>query len=191
MKIEEKLETISSSLETAETDEDAKRKANKEIKQLKQSLEVLEKEKELPQLITEFNGYYDEVNGLVTALSDQTMKETAEQQLRIIKSDAESAIEHKDKTLLIQARNQVFNLGVTALQTAPSYWVDHYYKIENGDITFSNQEEATYYINKGKKAIDQNDNDELERCVRSLWKLMPPDKQNQMHDIISGITDKK
>ncbi|MFI5305532.1 MAG: Hsp70 family protein, partial [Nitrospiria bacterium] len=49
------IQSVASSLENAQIDEDEKRKANKQLKDLKTNLDILEKEKEMPQLTKEFN----------------------------------------------------------------------------------------------------------------------------------------
>ena len=54
-------------------------------------------------------------------------------------------------------------------------------------MVFSDKlKEAKYYIDKGEKAIQSGDVDELKRCTRQLNLLLPQEEQNKTK--LSGIS---
>ena len=53
---------------------------------------------------------------------------------------------------------------------------------------FISDKEAEYYINKGRRAIEVGDTEELKRCVKGLMLLLPPEQQQIIQNTMSGIT---
>ena len=51
---------------------------------------------------------------------------------------------------------------------------------------FINEKEAEYYTDKGIKAIEEGDVDELKRCVRQLSLLLPEEEKKK--NPLSGIS---
>jgi lipase chaperone LimK len=66
-------------------------------------------------------------------------------------------------------------------------WVHYFQQIIQGN-NFINEKEAKYYIEKGKRAIDLNDVEELKRCVHNLMLLLPREQQENIKKNLSGIT---
>jgi hypothetical protein len=50
------------------------------------------------------------------------------------------------------------------------------------------ENEANYYIQKGQRAIELGDTDELKRSINSLMLLLPPSEQKLIQGNMSGIT---
>ena len=59
------VSSVDTSLKNAKHDEDEKRKANKEIKDLKIYLDTMEKDKEIPQSVKEFSSLIGEVEKII------------------------------------------------------------------------------------------------------------------------------
>lgn len=186
--IESLISSIDSSLENANSDQDDKRKADKEIKDLKTALDNLEKEKEMPQLIKEFNSGVAEIEKLIIEVAVDDKKETFREQLGMLRSEGTKAIEQEDKTMLIKANEQVRELSAAVVLSNPQSWVYHFRQLSSGEHNYSNETEAQYYIDKGNKAIEASDIEELKRCVVNLISLLPADKQKKLSSEISGIT---
>lgn len=189
-KLENIIESISTSLKNASSDKDEKKKANKELKELKTILDELEKEKEMPQLIDEFNSTIEEIDDLINGLDQETEKAKFREQWEILKSEGNKAISNEDKHILARVNEQVNDLGFSVAFANPSVWVYQFEKITKGDYSFSNESEAEYYTNKGKRAIELGDVDELKRCVINLMKLLPPKEQQEINKGLSGISRK-
>jgi len=186
--IEDTIQSVQTSVKNAHIDEDEKRKANKQIKDLKISLDKIEKEKEMPQLTKEFYAKIESVQKTIDEYADEKDKDANNEQLSKMKIEGEKAIEDNDKTLLIRVNEQIEELGTRALFSNPATWIYHFQQITQSDKNFINEKEARYYIEKGKRAIELNDMDELKRCVHNLMLLLPSDEQETIKKNLSGIT---
>ena len=186
--INETIQSVQASVKNAHIDEDEKRKANKQIKDLKIALDKIEKEKEMPQLTKEFHAKIESVQKIIDEYADEKDKDANNEQLSKMKDEGEKAIEDNDKTLLIRVNEQIEELGARALFSNPATWIYHFQQITQGDKNFINEKEARYYIEKGKRAIEFNDMDELKRCVHNLMLLLPSDEQETIKKNLSGIT---
>lgn len=187
-KLDNTIQSANTSIGNAHTDEDEKRKAHKQLKDLKTKLDQLEKSKELPQLKKEFEDSVVSVQEVIDTLGDEKEKNMNNDQLKIIKEEGEKAIESKDKHLLMRVNEQVKDLGARVALSNPAMWAYQFEKLTSGSHNFLNEKEASYYISKGKRAIEMGDVDELKRCVHSLMLLLPPEEQETIKGGLSGIT---
>lgn len=182
------VEAISSSIQNAHLDEDEKRKANKQLKDLKIALDRLEKEKEMPQLIGEYRTGLESAQKIINEYADEKERDVYVDQLKEITAEGEKAVEHEDKDLLIRINEQLQELTARALFSNPATWVYQFEKITEGNSRFLDEKEARYYMDKGRRAIELGDTDELKRCVHSLLLLLPPEEQAEIRNNIAGIT---
>jgi molecular chaperone DnaK len=187
-KIDNTIQSVTTSIKNAHLDEDEKRKANKQLKDLKTTLDKLEKEKEMPQLIREFNTAIQSAQNIINEYADEKDRGSNNDQLNKIKAEGEKAISDDDKILLIRVNEQLNELAIKALFSNPATWVYQFQKIVEGNKNFINEKEALYYIEKGKHAIELCDFDELKRCVNNLMLLLPSEEQEEIRSSISGIT---
>ncbi len=187
-KLNNTIHSVSNSLKSAHIDEDEKRKANKQLKDLKMAIDKLEKEKEMPQLVKEFNDSVENTQKIITELSEDKDKVQHEEHLRKMKEEGEKAIAENDKVLLIRVNEQIIELGGKALFSNPATWVYQFRQITDSDKKFINEKEASYYTEKGRRAIELGDVEELKRCVHNLLLLLPSDEQEIMKSNLSGIT---
>jgi len=186
--LESTYESVNNSLDRADIDEEEKRKANKQLKDLKIHLDMIERDKEMPQLIREFK---DGLMKAEKAISEVGNKEEANQHTDIflaLKAEGERAIESEDKFLLTRVNEQIEDLKGRILFSNPAAWVWMFEKILAENKEFISDKEAEYYINKGRRAIEMNDTEELKRCVRGLMLLLPPEEQAKLQNTMSGIT---
>lgn len=186
--LHETVNSIEKSLKNAPSDEDEKRKANKQLKDLKVLLDKLEKEKELPQLIKLFRQRTGEVETMIAEIGLEQNKQRDLAQLTELKNEGEQAIHNKDKFLLIRVNEQILDLGRRIYFSHPGAWVQQFKQIIEGDNTFVNPKEAKYYIDKGNNCINAGDAEGLRQCVFNLLQLLPPEEQAVIRSQISGIT---
>ncbi len=187
-KLNNTINAVANSLRSAHIDEDEKRKANKQLKDLKMALDRLEKEKEMPQLVSEFKESIESTQKIITELGDDKDKVKHEEHLAKMTEEGEKAVTENDKALLIRVNEQIKELGAKALFSNPATWVYQFRQITDGNKKFINEKEASYYTEKGKRAIELGDVDELKRCVHNLLLLLPSDEQQTMQNNLSGIT---
>ncbi|MFC1600705.1 Hsp70 family protein, partial [Patescibacteria group bacterium] len=186
--LENLIDSINTSLKNASSDDDEKRKANKELKDLKRHIDSLEKEKEIPQLTKEFNSGIEEVENLINTLGQEKERNDFKEQLEILKTEGKKAIKNNDKHLLTRVNEQIKELSMSVAFSNPSTWIYQFEKITSGEYKFTNEKDAQYYKEKGRKAIGIDDIEELKRCVISLINLLPKDVQEEINSNLSGIT---
>ena len=187
-KLENTVQSVNTSIGNAHIDQDEKRKAHTHLKALKVKLDQIEKAKELPQLTKEFNEGIADVQKVIDTLGDAKEKEMNSDQVKTLKEEGEKAIESKDKYLLMRVNEQIKELGMRVALANPAMWVYQFEKLTTENHTFLSEKEASYYISKGKRAMELNDVDELKRCVHSLMLLLPPEEQEAIRGNLSGIT---
>jgi molecular chaperone DnaK (HSP70) len=186
--IKNAVQSVKTSLASAHFNNEEKQKAHKEIRDLKISLDKIEKQKEMPQLIKEFHKGIKSGQEIIDDYTADKDKDMNNNQLSKIKSEGEKAIKDKDKILLRRTNNQLHELTTKVLFSNPDIWIYQFQKIVSENNNFTNEKEAEYYITKGEKAIKINDIDELKQCVHSLILLLPSDKQEEIKNDLSGIT---
>lgn len=187
-KIQTLVQSLESSLSSAKVDEDEKRKADKQLKELKIRLDGLEKMKELPQLISEYNQKVKDIEEMIEQYGDQKEKNMYTDQLRVLKEQGDLAIEKSDKVMLSQSLEQLQELVHKVLFSNPASWVYMFNKIKETGHAWLNPKEAEYYMNKGQRAIELGDVEELKRSVHNLMLLLPPSEQKIIEGNMSGIT---
>jgi molecular chaperone DnaK len=187
-KIENLVQSLESSLATAKVDEDEKRKADKQLKDLKIRLDGLEKMKELPQLKSEYEEKVKSLEEVINDYGDQTEKNMYLDQLRVIKEEGDLAIEKGDKVMLSRSLEQLQELSHKVLFSNPASWVYMFNKIKETSHAWTSPKEAEYYMNKGQRALELGDVEELKRSVHNLMLLLPPSEQKMIQGNMSGIT---
>ena len=186
--IEGTIQSAEMSIKNAHVDEDEKRKASKQLKDLKVTLDSLEKEKEMPQLIKDFHASVETAQGIIDEYADKQEKDINNEQLASMKKEGEKAIADADKTLLVRVNEQIKELTARAVFSNPATWVYQFDKIVSGNHNFLNEKEARYYTEKGRRAVELGDVDELKRCVHNLMLLLPSEEQAVIKSNLSGIT---
>lgn len=182
------ISSAQTSVRNASVDEDEKMKASKQIKDIKITLDKIEKDKEMPQLIKEFKDGIHDTQSIINDYADEKDKTINNDQLNKLKEEGEEAIANNDKSLLIRVNEQIGELSSKALYSNPATWIYQFKKLTADNTIFINEKEAEYYIGKGKKAIELGDIDEIKRCVRNLLLLLPSETQEEIKDNLSGIT---
>lgn len=187
-KLQNLVHSLETSLSTAKVDEDEKRKADKQLKDLKIRLDGLEKMKELPQLKSEYEEKVKGIEEMINEYGDQTEKNMYLDQLRVIKEEGDLAIEKQDKVMLSRALEQLHELNHRVLFSNPASWVYMFNKIKETGHAWTSPKEAEYYMNKGQRALELGDVEELKRSVHNLMLLLPPSEQKMIEGNMSGIT---
>ncbi len=184
-KITDSMQSVSEGIASSHADEDEKRKADKQLKNLKEYLSDLEAEKKMPQLVKAYNARVTDLEKIIDTYADPNQKEDDKKQLDSIKTEGEKAIRENNKILLNGLNEQLENLRVKAIFSNPNTWIVYFRQIIAAD-NFINEKEAQYYINKGNMAIQAKNYEELKRCTQQLNLLRPVSQQKEVN--LSGIT---
>ncbi len=186
--IEIAISSTQASVKNARTDEDEKRKASKQIKELKAKLDVLESEKALPMLEKELKVSMEKAENIINEFSSEQEQAINKEQLSKIKVEGQKAIKDKDKILLSRINEQIQELIAKVVFSNPATWLYHFNKLVTEKHVFTNEKDANYFKTKGLEAVERGDFDELRRCVQNLMSLLPTEEQNSVRLTISGIT---
>jgi len=186
-KIKDMISSIEHGIINANTDEDEKRKSNKQLKDLKILLDKIDEESSIPKLIKEFNDLINSVKEKIQDYASAEDKDDLEKRLENLKSEGEIAIKTENKVLLIRINEQLDSLENKILFSNFDWCVQYFkYIMSLGeDGKFSSEKEAQYYISKARKAIQDEDIDELKRCTVELKNLLPT---NGHPDKYAGLT---
>jgi molecular chaperone DnaK len=183
------VNSVTNSLEAGKVDEDEKRKADKELKELKNKIDQFEKVKEFPQLKIEFTDLTTSMIEFIDEIGDQKQRAIHVDQLNVLKAEGHQAIENNDKILLSRVNEQLNDLRTKILYSNPATWVYQFDRLLKEDHQWISEKEAQYFLQKGQRAIETGDTDEVQRCVRSLLLLLPVSEQTKVQNSMSGITN--
>lgn len=184
-KIANTIQSVSDGINNSINDEDEKRKASKQLKDLKILLDKIEEDKAMPQLVKEYNVRVTDLQEIIREYADPKDRDDLTKQLESIQSEAKVAIKEENKTLMIRINEQLEDLRSKAIFTNPNTWIQNFKElVDHGD--FINEKEAQYYTTKGIRAIETGDVDELKRCTRQLQLLLSVEDQKKIK--LSGIT---
>ena len=179
------IQSIQDGITNASSDEDEKRKANKQLKDLKILLDKIEEEKAMPQLIKDYNLKVTDLQEIIREYADEKEREDLTKQLENIQSMGEKAIKEENKVIMIRINQQLDELASNAIYSNPHAWVQYFRDIVNNG-NFTNEKEAQYYKTKGQMAIETDDVDELKKCANQLKLLLSTEDQKKIN--LSGIT---
>lgn len=90
--------------------------------------------------------------------------------------------------MLLRVNEQIEELTFRTVFQNPAAWVHMLNQIKDKRNELTNQTDANYFIDKADRAIDDEDVDELKRCVRNLLDLLPKETQDGITSSMSGIT---
>ncbi|EKD63943.1 MAG: hypothetical protein ACD_51C00138G0001 [uncultured bacterium] len=144
--------------------------------------------KELPQLKAEYEEKTKSLEEIINDYGDQTEKNMYLDQLRVISEEGDLAIEKGDKVMLSRSLEQLQELSHKVIFSNPASWAYMFNKINETSHAWTSPKEAEYYMNKGQRALELGDAEELKRSVHNLMLLLPPSEQKMIQDNMSGIT---
>jgi molecular chaperone DnaK len=187
-KLENAFDEVSTNVKNANMDTDDKNKAERDLRELKNSLDTIESDKEIPQLKSEFDEVIHDAEEFTNNIDESDDKQEALGQIETLKGEAEKAIKSEDKTMLLRVIEQARQVAFRSLIKNPAIWIWQLNEIKGRKHELSNQTDGEYFINKADQAVEQGDFDELQRCVRNLLDLLPKDTQEEITSNMSGIT---
>ena len=186
-KVVNAVNSASTSLQNAHIDEDEKRKAVKQVRDLKQILDEAQQATEMPQLTKEFNEGISGVTEIIAEIPDADDRRKQSLQLAEIKTEGERAVRDNDKTLLMGVNERLRDLAGRALFSNPTTWV-HHFRTLISEGNFTSSREAAYFIEQGQQSIEKNDIEGLKRSCRGLNALRPMERPQVAKANTSGIT---
>ena len=174
-------------LSNMDADEDEKRKSHKQLKDLKIMLDGIEEKNAVPKLVSEHNIKMENLRRLIDSHAGPNIKREIESRFEAIRLDGQRAIKLEDKSLLARINDQIHELEGAVLFSDFNYCVNRFHYLEDLEKggEFTNESEARYYIEMGRKAIKEKNHDKLNNCIYDLERLLP---DSERADFYAGIT---
>jgi molecular chaperone DnaK len=115
----------------------------------------------------------DSVEEDVTAHGNEAQRE----RLALLKRELREATERGDVRGIRRASAALRDLRTQVLYSQQWFWEDWFRHMRRPGTRFVNSEEAARRLAEGDEALRASDRQKLERAVRWLWSLLPPDEQ--------------
>ena len=187
-KLENAIDDVATNVKNANMDTDDKSKAERDLRELKTTLDNVEADKEMPQLKAELDEVLANAEEYSSAIEDEREKKEAFEQIETLKNEGQKAVRDEDKAMLVRVIEQVRQLAFNSLFKNPAVWVWQFNEIKQRRDEMTNQTDGDYYIQKGEQAIEKGDIEEIQRSVRKLLDLLPKDSQEEITSGMAGIT---
>lgn len=141
--------------------------------------DTIESGKKLTQIIGQ---YYDLKKDLAYELqSIEPQNNLLNDKFNVIIKNENSFISARSTYLIDNKINELNKLYHEINKNTPSYWVSHYYSLSNKDLSsFSDQKKAKKLFKNAEKALDRDNYTELEVVVRSLYHILPDEKEGKL-----------
>jgi len=186
--VENMLESATNSVQNANTDQDDKRKASKEIKELRARVEKISESKKSGKLKSEFTNLLEIVPVLMENTPEEANKKNDTDLLYTLKAEGEKAVIANDDVRLARTNEQLVALAIKYYYANPNSWVEQLARHTQGEFTYTNHEAAKYFIEKGNEAVKSENVDGIKDAVTELQNLMVDKNQISLSSMVSGLT---
>ncbi|MDD5200532.1 MAG: Hsp70 family protein [Terrimicrobiaceae bacterium] len=163
--MKEIVETVSA----AKGDADAAEKAEVRLLEFKLRLDDVERGVEWPTLVSETNGWLEDLDKLVKQNGSSKHQDRAAE----LSQEAAGIISKKETERLSRKLKEIQNFYFQVLFSIPGYWVDQLRRLEKDRSKMENQAEADRLLDMGRNYLNQNNVDGLRNVVTRLWELLP------------------
>ena len=164
-----KLEEIEKLLEAGRADDDAAKKAEERLLDLRVQLDKAEDLMEWPALVTEAYQAIDELAKLIEENDLPEHRENAES----LREQMEELISQKRAAPLRKKMEQIINLRHEILFAQPSFWVGYFGYLEKQRTKMQDTGSADRLCNQGYQCIQQENISGLRNVVVQLLNLLP------------------
>jgi len=182
------FESATTSVQNANVDQDDKRKANKDIKELRARVEKISESKKGDKLKAEFNNLLEIVPILIAHAPEDTSKARDVELLTTLTSEGKKAASANNEVRLARTNEQLTALALKYYYANPQSWIEQFARHSQGEFTYTNPQAAKYFIEKGKKGVDANSTDDVKDAVLELQNLMVDKSQASLTTMVSGLT---
>jgi molecular chaperone DnaK len=172
---ERMMQAVEASLDAAQVDQDAAQKCEKSLLDLKAAVDDLEDALEIPALLAEARQTIEYAEKIVEAHG----KAEEQRMLLALKRELKAAMEARtpDPDEIRRKTEQLDTLRMRVLTGQPSWWVDYLTYLEELQQEMTDQARANQLITRGRRAINNNDLEDLKSTCRQLVQLLTPEQQ--------------
>ncbi|MCK5305819.1 MAG: Hsp70 family protein [Candidatus Omnitrophica bacterium] len=186
--ISEGIKEIRTDIQAAEGgDPDAVEKADRNLKELKQKLDSIEKLAKWPVALKEYNEIVSDCEEITASYGNNDDKD----QLYSLKKEAEKSIGSKDINRIKKIAEEIINIRWAVLFRQPGFWVSAFQEVKKDPGNFTDKNRAEELIDEGSAALQRQDLDSLKSIMFELWSLMPRDEQEKISERVSDAGIRK
>ncbi len=187
--LREKLRSVYHTVRGATSGVEEKEKADKELRELKVSIDELQEKSEMPKLTNLFSELVKDSKEFIETYASEEKKDIFTKKLTHLETDGNEAIKNKDKRKINQVIELLEDLKGEIIYSNDATWIYQFRKLSTEVLNYTNYSDAQYYIKKGNDALIKNDVEEIKRCVRNLLQLLerPETFEGSDRNTISGI----
>lgn len=179
------INSISRSLKNANEDEDDKRKADKELKELKAKLDDFENSTKFSRLVSQYNKSKSNIEQKIN--DGSTDSEHIKDIFPKLINEGDKAIESQSESILENVVEQLQSVERKILHDNPDFWIYIFTQMLEEHKAELSTPQAEYHINKANLALKNENMEEFKEHVIALHKQLPQEEQ-EATKVTSGIT---
>jgi molecular chaperone DnaK len=160
---------IASCVKSAKGDPDAASKAESLLLKLKEKLDAVENNIELPALAAEFNDWFEDTQ----KLTEQHGAASQQDRAADLREKADEAIKQHNGDRLRGFFKQLQQLYFEILTALPQFWVNQYQQLAKRKAEMSDAGKADRLFDMGQRYLTENNVDGLRNVVNQLYDLLP------------------
>lgn len=185
IQIQREIDEIKKSISKAKNDNDEKRKANSKIKELAQKTTKLKEANSADEIKEKFENSKHNIEKTLNGIEGNKRSEFQKEYETII-DDAQKALKAGDMGLLNMCIEALEGLEAKIMMSDDSFWIGAFEELRRHPQVLANPR-SNDIIQRGVRALNNDDIDTLQYCVRELVTLLPLDKQADIGRI-AGIS---
>lgn len=160
---------IASCIKSAKGDPDAASKGESLLLKLKEKLDAIENDIELPSLTAQFNDWFEDTQKLTEQHGAASQQDRAED----LREKADQAIKQQNGDRLRTLFKQLQQLYFEILTALPQFWVNQYQQLVKRKAEMSDTGKADRLFDMGQRYLTENNVDGLRNVVNQLYDLLP------------------
>ncbi|MBE8232900.1 MAG: Hsp70 family protein [Endozoicomonadaceae bacterium] len=178
-------EAIQKSIANAPNDEDAKRKAEHDLTELKNTIDNETKDVTIDEYEKEYKQLFKDAEKFLT-LIDPTEKQIYEQELVNIKKDSSRALKLADIDAMRRINEELSRLNIRMIAATPAGIYALLEQLVNNEPELSESEKVQDYMRQANKALEQDNLDEIREIFKKILEISHQSPEDKEHTITSA-----
>lgn len=188
--IRNKVKSIKANIDNASNDEDAKRQAERDLIELRNSLDTLTSDKGIDEYQAEYEKSLGDAEEFLDKI-DPKERAAYKQQLEGIKKDANNALTSKDTKMMHRINEDLMTLNFKMIVATPEGMFGLLQAMVSRNPTLQENDDVKFYMDKAKKGLEANDLNEIRQVYQKILELLPKSEQEYAQDPIRVVGIKR
>ena len=188
--IRNKVKSIKANIDNASNDEDAKRQAERDLIELRNSLDTLTSDKGIDEYQAEYEKSLGDAEEFLDKI-DPKERAAYKQQLEGIKKDANNALTSKDTKMMHRINEDLMTLNFKMIVATPEGMFGLLQAMVSRNPTLQENDNVKFYMDKAKKGLEANDLNEIRQAYQKILDLLPKSEQEYAQDPIRVVGIKR